>query len=274
MRRTPPWVFVAAVAVQLAALGLCIWAMELGLRADEQSPDAALPAPEPPATPPPNPEPAPEPRLTAPPQAPSEPEPERKPEPERRPEPESRPEPEPVAEQFREPERPREFPRHEPPPGPAVVRAAREPRRDPAFEESEHVKPPPAVVRVQHPSPQAPLFGPPPSHARVAQGTRDTVPRFITELADATTQIVRGVDAGFAFGFYPDGNIRFVDDDGGLYAGKADSARARMREIDGMRAFTVQIGVAADGRLQASFTGGTHDSRTIALEPMVGWSAA
>ena len=54
----------------------------------------------------------------------------------------------------------------------------------------------------------------------------------------------------------------------------AESARARMREIDGTRAFTVQIGVAADGRLQATFTGGPHDTETVALEPLVGWNAA
>jgi hypothetical protein len=96
------------------------------------------------------------------------------------------------------------------------------------------------------------------------------------EAADPTTQIVRGRagEGSLAFGFYPDGNIRFVDVDGGRYAGKAESARARMREIDGMRAFTVQIGVGVDQRLQATFTGGTHDAETIALEPLVGWSVA
>ena len=68
--------------------------------------------------------------------------------------------------------------------------------------------------------------------------------------------------------------MRFVDADGGRYAGKVESARARMREVDGTRAFTVQIGVAADQRLQATFTGGAHDAETIALEPLVGWSVA
>jgi len=52
------------------------------------------------------------------------------------------------------------------------------------------------------------------------------------------------------------------------------SGRARMREVDGTRAFTVQIGVAADQRLEATFTGGAHDAETIALEPLVGWSVA
>jgi hypothetical protein len=34
MRRTSPWIYVAGVAVQLAALGLCVWAMEPWLGAD------------------------------------------------------------------------------------------------------------------------------------------------------------------------------------------------------------------------------------------------
>ncbi|HZX67530.1 MAG TPA: hypothetical protein VFE70_01545, partial [Candidatus Elarobacter sp.] len=91
-----------------------------------------------------------------------------------------------------------------------------------------------------------------------------------------TTQLARGaIDGGeFTFGFYPDGDIRFVDDDGGRYLGQAESARARMREVDGTRSFTVQIGVAVDGRLQATFTGGAHDTQTAPLEPVVGWSVA
>ena len=75
-------------------------------------------------------------------------------------------------------------------------------------------------------------------------------------------------------GFYADGTIRFADVDGGRYAGKAESARARLREVDGMRAFTVQIGVGEDGGLQATFTGGIHDGETLALVPLVGWSVA
>ena len=123
------------------------------------------------------------------------------------------------------------------------------------------------------PPPGAPLFGPPPEWPPKPPDP-DMVPYFITDAADETTQIVRGRTAAgrFAFGFYADGNIRFVDSDGGRYAGKAESARARMREADGMRAFTVQIGVGEDQRLQATFTGGDHDAETIALEPLVGWS--
>jgi hypothetical protein len=124
--------------------------------------------------------------------------------------------------------------------------------------------------------PLRPRLGPPPERPRPAPAEPEALPAFITEPADATTQIVCGAVNGgsLAFGFYPDGNIRLVDVDGGRYAGKADSARARMREVDGMRAFTVQIGVAADQRLQATFTGGSHDAETIALEPLVGWSVA
>jgi hypothetical protein len=105
---------------------------------------------------------------------------------------------------------------------------------------------------------------------------RDSDFAFLTEEADASSQVLRGEASGrtVAFGFYADGNIRFVDVDGGRYAGKADSARARMREVEGTRAFTVQIGVAADGSLQATFTGGLHDAETLGLEPLVGRSVA
>jgi hypothetical protein len=129
------------------------------------------------------------------------------------------------------------------------------------------------MVRPAMPA-DGPRFGPPPP--RPEPEANGVLPRFITELADDATQLVRGaIDGGtFAFGFYPDGNIRFVDVDGGRYVGQADSARARMREVDGTRSFTVQIGVAADGRLQATFTGGAHDTVTAPLEPITGWSVA
>jgi hypothetical protein len=135
-------------------------------------------------------------------------------------------------------------------------------------------EPPPIVQRVA-PLPPGPMFGPPPVRPPEADDLAP-VPAFIVEAADAATQIV-GARAGvgrLAFGFYEDANMRFVDADGGRYAGKVENARARMREVDGMRAFTVQIGVAADKRLQATFTGGAHDAETIALEPLVGWSVA
>jgi hypothetical protein len=172
MRRTPPWVFVAAAGIELAVLLLCVWGMEQSRFADAE-----------------------EPVLLGPPQ--------------------------------------------------------------------------PEVL------PPAPVLGPPPVRPPEADAFAP-VPAFVVEPAEATTQIVGAGtgDGRLAFGFYDEGNMRFVDVDGGRYAGRAENARARMREVDGTRAFTVQIGVAADKRLQATFTGGIHDAETIALEPLVGWSVA
>ena len=121
--------------------------------------------------------------------------------------------------------------------------------------------------------PPRPVLGVPPHGV---EPPLPAVPRYITEIADAATQVVTGTigDRSVTFGFYPDGNIRFVDVDGGRYTGKAESARARMHEVDGDRAFTVQIGVDAAGRLQATFSGGLHRAATFPLEPLVGWSAA
>jgi hypothetical protein len=135
-------------------------------------------------------------------------------------------------------------------------------------------EPPPIVQRVA-PLPPGPMFGPPPVRPPETEDVAP-VPAFIVEAADEATQIVggRAGDGSFAFGFYADADMRFVDADGGRYAGKVENARARMREVDGTRAFTVQIGVAADKRLQATFTGGAHDAETIALEALVGWSVA
>jgi len=272
MKRTPPWVFVAAAGVVLAGLSLCVWAMERSVEAEEG-------AAEPPPPPPPE-------KGTAPVEALAPPRDEAftpQPPPLREPAPAASPD---AAESSEapapEPEEPERF---EPPPGPAIVRAERfefapafdrgaRPRFDAPPDEPREPRPAPAVVRVQSTSTSSPMFGAPPVRPR--ERPDRPLPTFITELADATTQIVRGAadDGTFAFGFYADGNIRFADVDGGRYAGMAESARARMREIDGMRAFTVQIGVATDGRLQATFTGGPHDGRTIALEPLLGWSAA
>jgi hypothetical protein len=187
MRRTPPWVFVAAAGIELAVLLLCVWGMEQSRTAVAEQPAEALP---------------------------------------------------PAAPAFPELELPRD-PEPEPP------------------------------------LPPGPLLGPPPERPPEAPYAA-VVPAFVVEPADATTQIVggRAGEGRLAFGFYADGNMRCVDADGGRYAGKVENARARMREIDGTRAFTVQIGVAADQRLQATFTGGAHDAETIALEPLVGWSVA
>ncbi|HEY0613105.1 MAG TPA: hypothetical protein VGC96_00635 [Candidatus Elarobacter sp.] len=272
MIRTPPWVFVAAVGVQLAALGLCLWAMELHARVEEEAP--APPGPPPPAPPPSAPEPEaarPEAPLAVSPPADApgfEPQPMR---------PHNG-----VSERSGavvravDPATPVEPPWPQTPRSEAPdVRPAPPPELDPE-PEPPAPKPRPAVVRVQQPAASAPSFGPPPLRPPQSPPGPETVPHFIGDAADETTQIVRGraAEGRFAFGFYPDGNIRFVDFDGGRYAGKAESARARMREVDGTRAFTVQIGVAADGRLQATFTGGPHDAETIALEPLVGWSVA
>ncbi|MEO7039907.1 MAG: hypothetical protein ABI186_07770, partial [Candidatus Elarobacter sp.] len=129
-----------------------------------------------------------------------------------------------------------------------------------------------ATVRAIDPPPR-PVFGPPPHGIEPFQ---PEIPPFITEVADGTTQLVIGRvgDRSVHFGFYPDGNIRFVDVDNARYTGKAESARARMLEVGGDRSFTVQIGVDVAGRLQATFTGGLHRAATFPLEPLVGWSAA
>jgi hypothetical protein len=194
MRRTPPWVFVAAAGIELAALLLCVWGMEhsrSALAEETESRREALPP--------------------------------------------AGPEPDPV----REPE-------------------------------------PARIGQAVAPLPPGPVFGPPPERPPQSSPEVAAAPAFVVEPADATTQIVggRAGEGRLAFGLYTDGNMRFVDVDGGRYAGRAESARARMREVDGTRAFTVQIGVAADQRLQATFTGGAHDAETIALEPLVGWSVA
>ncbi|HEY4439010.1 MAG TPA: hypothetical protein VGN14_01070 [Candidatus Elarobacter sp.] len=207
MKRTPLWVFVAAAAVQIAALWLCVWAME-----SFAHPESGERAEEPPPSPP-------------------------------------------------RPPRPRQ---------PEALAPASEPLGAQTLVTPPPPAPEPAPVAAVPPA-AAPLFGPPPSPE---SGAGDL--RFVTEIADDATQIVTSDVDGrpMAFGFYADGNIRFVDVDGGRYAGKAESARARMREAGGLRAFTVQIGVAVDGRLAATFTGGLHDAETFVLEPMVGWSIA
>ena len=159
---------------------------------------------------------------------------------------------------------------------PASVPARARPARPDAQPE-----PAPAEPRAAEP-PAVPLFGPPPHRptepaapAELVRSAPEPIPAFIAEAADPAAQIVRGAGANaFVIGFYSDGTIRFVEPDGGRYSGKAESARARMREVGGTRAFTVQIGVGADGGLQATFTGGNHDAETLALVPLVGWSIA
>jgi hypothetical protein len=84
-------------------------------------------------------------------------------------------------------------------------------------------------------------------------------------------EILQGATGGrsLLFACYPDGKIRFVDVDGSCYEGQAENGRTRLREIGGMRAITVRLGVASDGRREATFTGGQHDDATIALEQSV-----
>ena len=192
MKRTSPWVFVAAAAVQIAAFGIAVWAMERWLTVEDDARDdehreALAPAP------------------------------------------------------------------------PTVVRVVM-----PSAE--------PEPVRAAEPEPAAaPRFGPPP-----AQAPAPTSSRFVDPAGDGSTQILTGLagDRPIVFGFAADGTIRFVDTDGGRYEGRSENARARMREIDGTRAFTVQIGVAGDGRLTAAFYGGAHADATIRLERAVDGSIA
>jgi hypothetical protein len=147
------------------------------------------------------------------------------------------------------------------PPPPVSPPAERRPKHNagaplPAFTAPPtHVPAPPVFAN-------APAFVAPPG----------AIPAFILEVAERTTQLVRGFTRGawIVFGFYPDGSIRFVDLDGGTYEGNSSSARAAMSEVGGTRSFAlaigVAIGVAGDGRLQASFSGGIHDGQTIVLE--------
>jgi hypothetical protein len=170
MKRTPAWLFVAAAMVQLAGLGLCVWAMERRVRdADDGMPRPVLP---PPAT-----EPLAQDGATAPPLLPD-------------------------------------------------------------------------------------------------RGPAEPLPPFLAQVADARAQILHGAAGGRAvlFACYPDGKMRFVDVDCSCYEGRAESARTRMREVGGTRAFTVRIGAGEAGRWEATFTGGQHDDATIVLEERVGQS--
>jgi hypothetical protein len=126
-------------------------------------------------------------------------------------------------------------------------------------------------------SERVPAPPPPPAAAQPGPATRERhIPRFITNFADEATLIVAG-DAGehdIVFGIFGDGNIRCVDVDNGCYAGKAEGSRARMREVAGSRAFTVQIEPAGDDRLEATFIGGLHDAQSVALTSVTDSGAA
>lgn len=232
MKRTSPWVYVAGAAVQLAALGLCVWAMERWLETGA-APEAEGVAPAPSggaplfdvaadvaAAPPP-----------------------------------PAPKPPPVRQ-------------HSTVPPPAAPEAAYAPAPPP-------VPAPPARVPepVRAEARPAPLFGPPPAYT---ERPASAVPPFVFEGGDEGTQVLRGRvgEGSLVIGIAPDGNIRCVDVDGARYSGQSESARARLREVDGSRAFTVQLGIDAAGALHASFTGGGHDGETIALSPLVEGSAS
>lgn len=236
MKRTSPWIYVAGAAVQLAALGLCIWAMERWLGSDaaaEGAPAEAGPAPGPPAPPPLGgaslfdvaADVAPAPQSSPPPPPPAAP----------------------------------------PPPVPQAAYVPQSPSAP---------QPPPAPVEPVRPEPRpAPLFGPPPARA---ERPTAAVPPFVFEGGDEGTQVLRGLvgEGSLVIGIAADGNIRCVDVDGARYSGQSESARARLREVDGSRAFTVQLGIDGAGALHASFTGGGHDGETIALSPLVEGSAS
>ena len=239
MKRTSPWVYVAGVAIQLAALGLCVWAMERWLPPEPETPEPAPPAP--PAS-------------------------------DRQPE----PEPEPTSHLHVQASPPVAS---VPPWAPARAPAGSTPTPPPAATVPEPAPapapatPPPAAPP-SPPPPNGPLFGPPPVSPQ--RPGNPAVPRFVLFDADGGTQVLRGRvgDGSLVIGIAPDGDIRCVDVDGARYSGRSESARARLREVDGSRSFTVQIGVDAGGALHASFTGGEHDGETIALAPLVEGSAS
>lgn len=273
MKRTPLWIFVAAVGVQLAALGLCTWVMEhwpIAAEPKKRRPATAATEPEQPA-----------PSRAEEPSAPWHAE---------EPSPQAAKEPAPAPPSAAEPLAP--SPAEDVPALTAAevafvrehMRASAAPPETTSAGEGEASVPPVAprasfgpgrggaTVRAIDPPPR-PVFGAPPHGV---EPLPPEIPPFITEVADGTTQLVVGKvgDRSVHFGFYPDGNIRFVDVDNARYTGKAESARARMYEVGGDRSFTVQIGVDVAGRLQATFSGGLHRTATFPLEPLVGWSAA
>jgi hypothetical protein len=262
MKRTSPWIYVAGVAVQLAALGLCAWAMERWLGSDARA-EAEAGAP---AAPP---------AAAAPAGAPSGGQ-------------AHIPAPQPgaalfdVAAEEAVPVSPLwsapPAPAPQPPPAPPPPVPA--PQPPPA--QGAHVPPAPLAPPVAAPPPvpepapaprPAPLFGPPPAHA---ERPAAAVPPFVFEGGDDGTQVLRGQigERSLVIGIGSDGSVRCVDVDGGRYSGQSESARARLREVDGSRAFTVQLGIDGAGALHASFTGGGHDGETIALSPLVPGSAS
>ncbi|GAC1408963.1 MAG: hypothetical protein NVSMB64_17640 [Candidatus Velthaea sp.] len=219
MKRTPPLLAVLAVAVQLAGIGLCVWAMSWHApplaesEADVIQPDTKNTGP-----------------LRAPSESPSA----------------------------------RQQAVHA-----WTAPAVASPHGFGLEREASAAQPPlrPRMTAIPldrpDPAPAPNLVAPPPPSG--------STPAYILELAERTTQIVRGfADGGWlTFGFYADGNIRMVDGEGARFEGRAVSARADMKEAGGSRSFSLQIGVASDGRLQAVFAGGSYDGQTLVLEQII-----
>jgi hypothetical protein len=265
MKRTTLWVTVAATGVQLAALGLCAWAMS-----NARSGPVALPKPRPNgASSPAAVEAVPlAVEITLPPVVESAPPVERV----------AAAEPVPV-----EPIAVAEEPVAVAEPVSTFV---------PPFAEPLHAAPEPvaAAVAVVEPPPVLPepnfaehvaaASEPLPDVAEPAPPRAPSlsieIPRFIRNFADETTIIV-AADLGPAplvFGLFDDGSNRCVDVDNGCYAGKAEGMRSRMREVAGSRAFTVQLEPNEDGTYAASFIGGLHDAQSMLLLPVAGASKA
>ncbi len=246
MKRTSPWIYVAGVAVQLAALGLCAWAMERWLGSDARAEAAEAGAAAGAAAVSPPQRARPEPAAAEPPAAPVHG----------------------AAALFDVAAEAAPTPAPAPPPLPeSHVSPA-----PPAHSAPPVAAPPPVPEPAAVPRP-APMLGPPPAHA---ERPAAAVPPFVFEGGDDGTQVLRGQigERSLVIGIGSDGNIRCVDVDGGRYSGQSESARARLREVDGSRAFTVQLGIDSAGALHASFTGGGHDGETIALSPLVPGSAS
>jgi hypothetical protein len=247
MKRTTLWVTLAATGVQLAALGLCAWAMS-----NARSAPVALPKPRPngagaPATVETVPLAV---EITV-------------------PEPVAVAEPEvsvipPIAELVHPAPEPIVEPLHvAPEPVASAVAVVEAPPllAEPIFAEPVVVEPEPAPVATA--VAEAEIAEPAPTRAV-------EIPRFIRNLADDTTVVVAAERGGppLVFGVFEDGSVRCVDVDNGCYAGKAEGSRSRMREVAGSRAFTVQLEPHEDGSYEASFIGGLHDAQQMVLLPV------
>jgi hypothetical protein len=285
MKRSSGWVAIAGVAVELATYALASWVMGLpqaaalprasknrrviARRPVQPAPAAAYEYTQPPPPPPRAEPPIAEPRVPEPPPVPQTP-PSAAPPPKRYPLDENGAAPPPTpasppAPAYAPPQRSEEGQLFEPLPWQRMRPEAAPARSHPSPAVPSPVAPvPPAAVppsfAVQSPTaPAGPRFVAPPA---------SDVPEYLLETAERTTQYNRAYSrAGWVMlGFYPDGSIRVVDTDGGRYEGRAENARATMRQQQGSRAFELVIGVSPEGRLQTAFHGGLHDGETLILE--------